>query len=539
MAQAETYDLLVVGGGMAGCILATRIAEKGVHPRTGERLKVAMLERGPYFKGDPKLGYGIPLRRKMFTNITHEFREGGRYAMGIFASRHEALLRADESAGAPTADVASVVGGGSLHWQAMSQVPYDLDYEAWAEETGVDWTAEKVRPASEEIRTLFNIHARPESMLTRGDLLFRDTVKTLGYKIIEATLAKKNCIRCGFCNGADMCKYDAKMGPVITHLPLAEKVGVRIISDAEVEKIILEKQGARVVARGAIYRSQGSGRSALADNVIVSCGTFGTPLLLFRSGYGRREVLGSKLVVENPNIGRNIDARPSSGGVRGVFSEAMSDGDYYDGGYYFYQDVHPKGYVDRLEIGFGGELRTLPTPDLLAISRAAPLFGREHKEFMRQICNPSASGRSGRAALLREGTIDASVVRPKEVRGYLDEKGRFQYERNHPSIVQRLQEAREIARQVLEKMGAREILNASGPLRVGRETMQLGSCRAGADRSVSVVNSDFESHDVENLFICDGSALPRKASHGYGAPVATMATYAAQRIVARHFSGGS
>jgi choline dehydrogenase-like flavoprotein len=51
-----------------------------------------------------------------------------------------------------------------------------------------------------------------------------------------------------------------------------------------------------------------------------------------------------------------------------------------------------------------------------------------------------------------------------------------------------------------------------------------------------VVDSDFESHDVENLLICDGSVLPRKLSDGYGAPVATVATYAAQRIVKNHFS---
>ncbi|MDA2935379.1 GMC family oxidoreductase, partial [Acidobacteria bacterium AH-259-D05] len=62
------------------------------------------------------------------------------------------------------------------------------------------------------------------------------------------------------------------------------------------------------------------------------------------------------------------------------------------------------------------------------------------------------------------------------------------------------------------------------------------SCRAGADRRNSVVNSDFESHDVENLLICDGSATPRNASRGFGSPIATFATYAAQRIVAKYFS---
>jgi choline dehydrogenase-like flavoprotein len=51
-----------------------------------------------------------------------------------------------------------------------------------------------------------------------------------------------------------------------------------------------------------------------------------------------------------------------------------------------------------------------------------------------------------------------------------------------------------------------------------------------------VVNSDFESHDVENLLICDGSTPPRIASRGFGTPVAVFATYAAQRLVAKYFS---
>lgn len=536
MADTEVYDVLIVGGGMAGCILATRIAEKGVHPRTGESLKVAILERGPYFKGDPRPGYGIPLRRKMFTNISHEFREGQRYSMGFFGSRYDVSVAADEGAGASSADVASIVGGGSLHWSAVNtREPHDLDYEAWAAETGVDWTADKCRAAGEEIRTLFNIHGRPQPMLTRGDFLFRDTTLALGHRLLEKPVAKKNCLLCGFCNGSDMCRYDAKMGPLITHLPLAERLGVKIIPDAEVEKIVLEKQGARVVAKGAIFRRKGAAESVAAGKVIVACGTFGTPPLLFRSGYGRREVLGSNLIAENPNIGRNIDAKPSSGSVRAVFDEEMTDGDFHDGGFCFFQDVHPKGYVDRLSISGGAAGSITSSPDFQAISSRAPEFGREHKEFMRQICNPEAVRRSSRVALLKTGSVSASVVRPKEVLGSIDGNGRFQYEMNHPSIVKRLQEAREMAQEILKKMGAKEILSA-GPLRVGRATMQCGSCRAGADRSVSVVNSDFESHDVENLLVCDGSAMPRKASQGYGTPVATIATFAAQRIVAKHFS---
>ena len=41
--------------------------------------------------------------------------------------------------------------------------------------------------------------------------------------------------------------------------------------------------------------------------MIVSCGTSGTPLLLYRSGYGPKDLLGQKLIVENDNVGRHLD----------------------------------------------------------------------------------------------------------------------------------------------------------------------------------------------------------------------------------------
>ena len=65
----EQYDVVIVGAGMAGGILAARIAERGVNPRTGEKLRVALMDMGPYFKGDPRPGYGIPQRRHAYANM--------------------------------------------------------------------------------------------------------------------------------------------------------------------------------------------------------------------------------------------------------------------------------------------------------------------------------------------------------------------------------------------------------------------------------------------------------------------------------------
>ncbi len=60
----------------------------------------------------------------------------------------------------------------------------------------------------------------------------------------------------------------------------------------------------------------------------------------------------------------------------------------------------------------------------------------------------------------------------------------------------------------------------------------LGTCRMGDDSKTSVINSDHQTHDVKNLFLCDGSSL---VTSGRGQPTMTimaLAFRAADRIMA-------
>ena len=74
MLQEKLYDVVIVGAGFAGSIVAAKIAKEGVNPSNGEKLKIALIEGGHYHdrKGKPKWGYGIPLRRQMFTHIPQD-----------------------------------------------------------------------------------------------------------------------------------------------------------------------------------------------------------------------------------------------------------------------------------------------------------------------------------------------------------------------------------------------------------------------------------------------------------------------------------
>ena len=54
----KTYDVAIVGAGFSGPILAAKIAEQGVNPRNGNKLRVALVEAGGCDHRLPCLGLG-------------------------------------------------------------------------------------------------------------------------------------------------------------------------------------------------------------------------------------------------------------------------------------------------------------------------------------------------------------------------------------------------------------------------------------------------------------------------------------------------
>ncbi|MGE4657832.1 MAG: GMC family oxidoreductase [Gammaproteobacteria bacterium] len=518
----DSYDVVVTGAGMAGIVVAAKIAAGGVNPRTGGRLRIALIERGPYLKGAPRPGYGHPVRRRMFTNITTEFREGGRYVMGV-----------PQGPGGRTSlpiPAASIVGGGSLHYGAETRDPHSVDYLAWQAETGVDWSEANMKGAAQEIVRMFNIHERPRQLLDEFSLGFGQAGRDLGYEVSPTPVAKQNCLLSGFCDSINMCKYDARGGSFVAYLPIAEKNGVDIIPEAEVQRVILEKGR----ATGVEFIQEGTTKVLRAEKVVVSCGIFGSPVLLMRSGYGSRDELGRDLLVENSNVGRNIDTRPGPGTSHiGVFDAAMSDGEFHDGGFHLFHDTQPNRQFERIQ--FRNSPPLVGQPHQVALHDVAPEFGRKHKNFMSQICNPAVPS-AHRDEVLKRGRMTIAVVRPAGVFGRTNIKAELSYQVNHPRIQKVLEEGNQIAEKVLRAMNAKEVIRNDRPISSRRFFAWAGSCRAGTDSGTSVVNQYGESHDVENLLVCDASIMPRCASQGYGAPTATVAAFISERIVARHFT---
>jgi len=83
--------------------------------------------------------------------------------------------------------------------------------------------------------------------------------------------------------------------------------------------------------------------------------------------------------------------------------------------------------------------------------------------------------------------------------------------------------------QVLKQMGAENIVffaSGSPPT-----NLQAGGCRFGDDPKTSVLNRDCRAHDVENLYISDGSFMPTGGSVPYTWTIYANAFRVADRIV--------
>ena len=90
--------------------------------------------------------------------------------------------------------------------------------------------------------------------------------------------------------------------------------------------------------------------------------------------------------------------------------------------------------------------------------------------------------------------------------------------KDHPDDLANVRFLQARAAEIMEAAGALKVTSA--PIKPQTSSVHLlGTCRMGDDPATSVVDRYHRSHDISNLFICDGSSL---VSSGRGQPTMTI-----------------
>ncbi len=259
-------DVVVVGSGAGGGLVAARLAEAG--------RSVLVVEAGPYL---PEADMPV-----------HE-------ADGMARLYLDRGTTASHDLGITILAGAGLGGGTTVNWTTSIAPPAWLRH-TWEREHGLEGIAGPATDAAID-RLRAELDLQPPTVIPPKDRLILDGAAALGWKATPSERNAGPCIDCGACGFG--CRSGQKRSGLRAHLAMAARAGARILVDAPVSRV--EIAGGRAAGvSGTLLDAAGRPRPyrVTAAQVVVAAGALRTPLLLRASG------------LEHPGIGRNLRLHP-------------------------------------------------------------------------------------------------------------------------------------------------------------------------------------------------------------------------------------
>lgn len=239
------YDVLVVGGGTAGCVLAARLSE------SPDR-QVCLVEAGP--------DYGSLA--------------DGRWPTELLDARDMAgshLWRAGGEDGRPLGG--RVLGGSSSVNACMVVAGTAADYDEW----GAGWSFADLRPFLDRARTELRTARANTDRPTAFQRAFLDAAQAAGHPPVDPDdLATPVGVGPYPANVVDGRRWNAAFAYLD---PARGRPNLSIVADTLVDRVLFD--GSR--ASGILTAD---GRELEAEHVLLAAGAYFTPAILLRSGIG-------------------------------------------------------------------------------------------------------------------------------------------------------------------------------------------------------------------------------------------------------------
>ncbi len=512
-------DILIIGSGAAGGTLAAVLSAQTPH-------SIILVEKGPHYTS------------RFFNQ--REWDMNALYADEGNRATHD---------GAIVVRGGECVGGGTTVNVALSLDPHADVWERWRRDFGLEGFSFtdaasdlgipglNLASSLREVRARLNVHAPPDSAVNENNRLFAAGCERLGIPAKRFELNMRGCIGCGFCGQG--CAYDAKLGTMLTYVADAVARDVRLIHHCDVETVTFEARNGRPTATGIRGRvrptAPGSEPNLVAPGpvnirarlVIVAAGAIESPALLQRSGHpDPHDVIGRGLVVHTslPIIG--FMDRPVEN-YRGISGTYYSDHFRESHGFYY-------------ECLFGH-------PNYAAA--LMPGVGPEHFSVMQRYTQAVGFGVMLIDEVDRRNRVEWNAPLGRPV---------IRYRLREPDKA-RLRFAARLGVEIMFAAGANEVLLPSeepiGPLPAPRfrraadaahcadlqflphqttitSSHPQASVKMSESPRLAVTNSRGESHQVQNLLVCDSSSFATSCGANPMISIMAMAHYQGRRIAA-------
>ncbi len=540
-------NAVVVGAGAGGGIAAKELAEAG--------LSVVLLERGKWYTAaDCRKDDLRNQRTTVLGNVTGPDDERNPRVL-VDLNGRERIVKAS---GPGYSNNAACVGGGTFTYGAMAwrYMPQDFRmrsiYGAPPGSTLEDWpiTYDDLEPYYEkaewEIGVSGDDSANPFKGPRKKSPPMPPLPETREHRILEAAArrlglhpfhipmlrnsvpynGRPGCMRCRWCVGF-ACEVDAKCGTHNTVIPraLATKT-CELRTGCVAKEILMDSRGR---ATGVAYFDQDDRlREQPADIVVVSCCAIESARLLLNS---RSKLFPNGLGNRYGWVGRNLQGHTYTGAL-GVF-----DFETYD-------DLGPGAGVAICDYNHGNpglrggamlanEFIRLPYQFTAWRPPTVARWGRENKEFMRRWYRRSMVVMGPTQEM---PVFEARVELDPKVRDYWGiPVARLSGDR-HPHTLEIANVMSTKAEAWLKEAGAAGVWRRSATRGLSGGQHQAGTCRMGDDPKTSVVDKHCRVHELDNVFVVDGSVHVTNGGFNPVLTIMAIAYYAAPHIV-RAFKG--
>jgi pyridoxine 4-oxidase len=497
------FDVLIVGAGSAGCVLAARLSE---HPK----IQVGVIEAGGPAT-DPDIA--IPQKWPVLAGRDYDWAYRTTPQAGTAGRAHQWPR-------------GRVIGGSSC-LNAMAHVRgAKEDFRAWSDATGsARWSYEGLLPAFRRSESFSGGASEQHGaggpmpvMLPDAEL--SPVVRAYMAAAMAAGIPWRGDHNTGGLLGVAPNSLNIRAGRRVTAAdaylePVRTRANLTVISDAMVHS--LTSSGARV--SGVTAQIDGRLTTLSAGMTILCAGAIATPLLLMRSGIGPAQSLalaGVACISDHPGVGDNLhDHLLTAGNV-----------------YRAKQPVPPSRlqHSESLTYLDSGDLtRTDGVPDIVLACVAAPTLTECFERppsgtaytILSGVTHPTSRGR----LTLSGATLDdAPIIDP----AYLST------EHDRRLVRQALDAARMVGHQpALADWRAEEIYpgidcrsDADLEAFIQRAVMThhhpVGTCRMGTAAGC-VVDADLKLHGFDGLYVVDASVIPAITSGPIHAAVLAIA----------------